>query len=184
MTQELELGPKPEIVQTTVDDIASLRAMQAAAWNDTYPNPYAGVDQEWVEEVTASWLTPEGLEGSREFMGAILDNPRHFHRVAKVDGQVVALVHVSKGEGGHQHLEGLYIDYKYRGTGLAQELMAQAIGWIDSTKLTTLRVAAYNERAIGFYRKYGFVLVEGSEGMFKDKIPDIQMLRRGNESAV
>jgi len=40
-----------------------------------------------------------------------------------------------------------------------------------------LEVATYNHRAIRFYEKYGFVVVEGTEHLYRDKIPVIMMKR-------
>jgi ribosomal protein S18 acetylase RimI-like enzyme len=183
MTQEFETILRPEIVVTIPEDVPALRAMQAAVWNDTYPNSDVGISEEWVKEETASWLTPESLDASIEFLGKVFRNPQHFHRIAKVGDDVVALVHASDEED-DQIFEALYIDSHHRGTGLAQELMAQVLGWLDLTKPTSLEVATYNDRAIAFYRKYGFELVEGSEVMFKEKIPVIKMVRPGSESEI
>jgi len=180
MSAEFEAQPKPEIVVTTIADIPAVRAMQARSWNDTYPNDDAGVSREWVERETAGWLTPEAIEKSYEKLAPLLIDSHNFHRIAKVQGEPVALIHASNGPQG-QWLEGLYVDKKYHGRGLAQELMAEAFQWLDLEQPITLGVIQYNTRAIKFYQKYGFILQPGTEGLLKDKIPDIDMTRPGGQ---
>ncbi len=47
----------------------------------------------------------------------------------------------------------------FRGRGLGSELMRRALEWMDSAGATsrTVVVAEGNERAYGFYRKFGFL---------------------------
>ncbi len=54
------------IRDTTADDLLALRTMHGQSWRDTYPNEAEGVPRKWVEERTAGWITPEGIENSKE----------------------------------------------------------------------------------------------------------------------
>lgn len=177
---EFESMPKPEIIVPALEDVESYRRMQAAAWNDTYPNEAAGVSEAWVKDTTESWLTPDALELSRERVAAILENENQFLYVAKAEDKCVGMVNTTN-IGGHQRLEALYVDKRYRGTGVAQTLLDQAFSHLDMNQPITLEVIAYNERAQRFYQKNGFAIVPGSEHYYKDIMPSLKMIRPGGE---
>jgi ribosomal protein S18 acetylase RimI-like enzyme len=168
-----------EIRDTTFDDIPKMRAMHGQSWRDTYPSPENGVTQEWIEQRTADWITPDAIEQSQQHFKAIFGNPNHLHQVALNGDEIVGIVHVSKNDHG-QHLEALYIDKGYYGTGLAQRLMDRALNWCDPSWMIDLEVATYNERAKAFYKKYGFEEKPGSEQKFADVIPVVTMIRKGD----
>lgn len=176
---EKESKPKFIVRDTTFEDIRPLREMHARSWLATYPNEEEGVPLEWVKEVTDGWLTEEGIISSREHFKDKLGNPDHYHKVAiDIDGEVVGFIHGSRIDG-RQRLEGLYLDAKAQGTGLAQEMTNDLMEWFDSTSNIELEVIDYNERAKRFYRKYGFEELPEKNELFKDKIPNVTMIRKG-----
>jgi len=181
VSPEFDRSPEPIIRETSIDDIVSVRKMQAQSWIDTYPNAEQGVSMEWVRDLTDSWLTPDGFEKSISFMSNIIGKPNNLHCVA-VDnnGKVAGCVHVSCIDN-NQILEALYVEKKYHGKGVAQKLMNQAMGWIDLSKPIQLEVTSYNDRAIAFYQKYGFKIEEGSEHKFQDVMPTLNMIRKGDK---
>jgi len=60
---------------------------------------------------------------------------------------------------GTGEIDSLFVDEPFRGRGLGSELMRRAIEWMDAAGATsrTVVVAEGNERAHGFYRKFGFL---------------------------
>lgn len=174
---EKERAPSYEIREATLDDVEAVRRMHAQSWLDTYPNEEAGISYEWVKQETDSWLTPEGLEGSREYFRKVLDNPDHFYRIAVDGDRVIGLVHTDIKDG-HKHLGALYIDKDYHGTGLAQTMIKLADDWIDGEEVS-LEVVTYNKRAIRFYEKQGYKVVDGENELFAGKIPNVTMIRKG-----
>jgi GNAT superfamily N-acetyltransferase len=166
------------IRNTTVEDLLPLRTMHGRSWRDTYPNEAEGVSRQWVEERTAGWITPEGIENSKEHVKDIYGHPDHLHKVVVDDGKIVGVVHVAKNPQ-KQHLHALYIAKEYYGTGLAQLLMDTALRWADSDRPIDLQVVTYNDRAKAFYRKYGFEEKPGTEEKFAEVIPVITMERKG-----
>jgi len=166
------------IRDTTVDDLLPLRTMHGQSWRDTYPNEAEGVSRQWVEERTAGWITPEGIEQSKEHVKDIYGHPEHLHKIAVAGDRVVGIVHVAK-TAEKQHLHALYIAKEYYGTGLAQRLMDTALKWIDPDRPIDLQVVTYNDRAKAFYRKYGFKEIPGTEEKFAEVIPVITMERKG-----
>jgi len=166
------------IRDTTVEDLLPLRTMHGQSWRDTYPNEKEGVPRQWVEARTAAWITPEGIEQSKEHVKDIYGHPEHLHKVAVDDGKIVGVVHVAK-TAEKQHLHALYIAKEYYGTGLAGRLMDTALKWTDPRRPIDLQVVTYNERAKAFYRKYGFEEKPGTEEKFAEVIPVITMERKG-----
>jgi GNAT superfamily N-acetyltransferase len=56
------------------------------------------------------------------------------------------------------HMSDLYIDKKYRGTGLASGFRKLAMEWFKEKglKYTTIHVTYHNKRALEIYRKWGY----------------------------
>ncbi len=172
-------GPKATIREASFEDLLAIRKMHAKSWLAVYPNDEAGVSEEWVRGRVSNWITPEGIEKSKEHFKGIFGNPNHFYRIATVDNAVVGLVHVSRDDA-KQHLDALYIDESEYGSGLAQELMGMADDWLDTSLPTDLEVASYNKRAIRFYEKCGFTIVPNSEHLFADTMPVVDMIRKAD----
>lgn len=174
----MEKEPKPqyEIREATPDDIEAIRRMQAQSWRDTYRNDELGVTEQWLADETASWMTPEALEKSREHLGKVFADPTQFYRVALRGDEVVGLLHLNTHSDDSKHLWGLYTAKDTHGTGLSQQLMALADAWIGD-EACDLEVASYNERAKAFYRKNGFHETDKTNGLFRGKIPTTTMVR-------
>jgi diamine N-acetyltransferase len=55
-------------------------------------------------------------------------------------------------------IESIFIEKQYRRRGIGDHFMKTALKWMETYAVTrkTVAVAAGNEEALGFYRKYGF----------------------------
>lgn len=76
-------------------------------------------------------------------------------------GFVLAAVHRDSGMWYYHEwveVEALYVEHAWRGSGLAEALLAQACAWATSIghSVVQLYVTASNERAIRFYQHAGF----------------------------
>lgn len=176
---EKEAVPQFNIREALPDDAPTTRAMQAESWLATYPNEEAGVTYEWVKNLTDSWLTTEKLDQSRQIFTDVINDPTVFFRLAESNGRVVGFVHVATNDDGTKELEAIYTSPKTFGSGLGQQLIGIAREWIGGAE-TTLKVAIYNTRAIRFYEKNGFQIVQGTEEVYKETIPIITMKREGD----
>lgn len=176
---EKEPVPQFSIREGLPDDAPGARAMQAESWLATYPNEEAGVTYEWVKSLTDSWLTAEKLDESRRIFTEAINGPSMFYRLAESNGRVVGFVHAATNDDGTKELEAIYTSPETFGSGLGQRLMNMANEWIGNAD-TTLKVATYNERAIRFYEKNGFHVVQGTEELYKEMIPIITMKREGD----
>lgn len=167
------------ISEASNDDLLAIRTMHAKSWLATYPNKAKNIDYTWVEQRVSRWTTPEGLQDSIEHFKDIFNNPDHYYRIARRGGEVVGLVHGSRINN-FQELQALYIDESEYGSGLAQILMEYLENWFDMNLPIILSVADYNARAIRFYEKYGYRIIPGTEQLYANKIPIIDMVRPGD----
>ncbi len=60
--------------------------------------------------------------------------------------------------------------------------MDEFLQWIDSDKPTQLEVFAFNDRAISFYTKYGFLKTDEPIQFWKDRLPFFKMEKPADES--
>jgi len=146
-------------------EAAEIRRVQALSWRVTYPNEEYGVTQAWVDEFTDSWLTEEALAWSVEFLDRVLADQSMFYRVAEVEGRIVGFVHAIRHGDDDLEVAALYCHPSVFGSGVGTGLMDAAMEWIGPGP-AHLDVAPYNERAIRFYRRYGFHEVDGSQRLF------------------
>lgn len=175
---ERKLIPKYEIRRSTEADLLGERTMQQASWRATYPSPEHGVSQEWVEKELSWWLTEDGLERSREFLRGVYADDNQLRLVVYGDDKVKGFIHFSR-KGDQTELKALYTDPATFGTGLGRQLFEGGLGWVGSSDLS-LEVVSYNARAIRFYEKCGFEIVPGSNHLYKDKLPVVTMIKKGN----
>lgn len=178
---EKELIPEFAIREGVPDDVLCTRAVQAESWLATYPNEEAGVSYEWVKNLTDNWLTDQALKQSRQILTDVINDPSMFYRLAESGGKVVGFIHTATNNDGTKELEAIYTSPETFGSGLGQQLMNIANKWIGGTE-TTLKVAEYNARAIRFYEKNGFRIVQGTEELYKEMIPIITMKREGDRT--
>lgn len=165
------------ITEMTEADIEPATAMRLQSWLETYVNDEAGVTREWVEARNKQQLSPEKVAARLERF-----------KTAKVvgwvagdgNGKIIGVATPYADETGVQHVGSIYVDKAWHGTGISGRLMENIITWSDPTKPIVLSVAAYNERAKAFYRKWGFEEVPGSEMLHENVIPIVSMVRRGN----
>lgn len=161
------------IERMTRETILAANEVRLQSWLDTYVNDRYGVTLEWIEARNKSQLTPEAMERrfkQMEEFGA--------GWVAIVDGKVVGSATPYTDRKGVQHVGSLYVDKKYHGTGIGSALMQKIIEGFDDSKPIVLSVVTYNERAKAFYRKWGFKEVEGSDRLFDNTIPEVDMIRQ------
>lgn len=177
---EKKPAPQFDIREGSPEDTVGARTMQAESWLATYPNEEVGVSYEWVKKITDEWLTPEKLSESRQILTDVLEDPTMFYRLAESNGEIVGFVHAATNDDGTKELEAIYTSPATFHSGLGQQLMNLANDWIANRE-ATLKVAKYNARAIRFYEKNDFQIVEGSEELYKEMIPIIQMKRKGEK---
>lgn len=161
---------------TSREDMVAANDMRARSWLETYPNPAAGVSYEWVRErVVHHFNDPERVDARL----STLDNPRFAAWVARDrQGRVIGATSPYADEDGVQHVGSLYVDQAWHGKGVGGQLMQKVIEFFDASKPIQLGVVAYNVRAIAFYKKWGFEIVQGSDMLHDGVIPEITRVRQ------
>ncbi|WP_406729765.1 GNAT family N-acetyltransferase [Streptomyces sp. GD-15H] len=126
------------------------------AFLDTYETAVARPDTYWQERTAGA---AEGAGGVRQFIAETADGTWA--------GTVAVLVEeagttdwagfpVERRQG---HLAGVYVRPEHRGNGLTKALFEVALEWAWARGMERVRLIVHpeNGRALGFYRKAGFV---------------------------
>ena len=146
-------------------DVIGIIYVQATTWINSYPSVEADISEadirsiDWQGKIT-SWQHMIRSSG--------------YDVVVAAKGQEILGFSVVE-ERADPKLESLYVLPLYQGKGIGTQLLARCI---DTYPKLWLEVAAYNNRAIGFYEKHGFGL-SGARGSHKlpsgAHIPTLEM---------
>lgn len=170
--------PQFTITKMTLEEVEPATAMRLQSWLDTYVNDAVGVTQEWILERNRKQMTPEFMEARKKrFLSVDMTG-----WVAKnAEGKIIGVTNPYVDEAGLQHVGSLYVDKNYHRLGIGSELLKKVIEQSDPKKPIVIGVVSYNDRAIIFYKKWGFVEITNSETHFDGIIPEIMMSRKGDQ---
>jgi GNAT superfamily N-acetyltransferase len=136
-------------------DVAEVKALfrKLHAFNSAL-DPRFALSEEWEAHFDAT--IEEMLRGD-ESLGLIAREMG----TGRACGFALAAVHHDSGMWRYHEwveVEALYVEDTWRGSGLADALLARACGWADSVgqPVVQLYVTASNDRAIRFYEHEGF----------------------------
>lgn len=168
-------------------DAAAIRSVQARTWLATYPNAALGITRDGLQRYL------EGEKGER-----IADRIAWTRRrielratepaggcdfVAVLDGEVVGFTAPFVESSGRRRVGALYALPLAQGAGLGHRLLERNLTWHGADQEVHLTVAAYNERAIRFYARHGFVptgpLDDGELVIDGVVMPELEMVREG-----
>ncbi|MEF9904902.1 GNAT family N-acetyltransferase [Streptomyces sp. P9-A2] len=126
------------------------------AFLDTYEKAVAQPDTYWQERTARA---AEGADGMRQFIaetagGAWVGTVAVL--VEEPGATDLAGFPVERRQG---HLFGVFVRPEHRGNGLTKALFEAALEWAWAVRLERVRLIVHpdNARALGFYRKAGFV---------------------------
>ncbi len=169
-----------QIRKITPDDILALHKIYFLAWLDTYPNDEFHITKEDIIYKYEQRLTPEKIQEGKEKILRTTEN--ELKLLLEYKGEIVALCNVVK-EQEYNQLQAIYVLPEYQGLGLGPALWFEAKKFLDANKNTIVHVASYNNRAIRFYEKLGFISTDKvfSDEKFKMRngaiIPELEMIR-------
>lgn len=157
-----------EVTPATPSDAEGIYQVQREAWIDTYPNAEYGITLEAVQNKFPV-QNPENILKKADQ----ISNPEPGVKqwVAKNEEVIVGWI-VAKRDDADSQILALYVrpDCQSKGTGTL--LMRTTLDWIGPDKPMSLEVAAYNTKAISFYRKWGFELTDEKLPMAADNPPN------------
>ena len=140
-----------EITEAKASDAEEIVRIQFASWLVTYPNAEANITEEDVRAKFAN------LEKRTVGVRAQIESPREGLAtiVIKENGKVVGYCQTEKHEI-ENHVNALYLDPMYRGKNVGSTIFRKALEELGNEKPVGLEVVNYNERAIEFYKRFGF----------------------------
>lgn len=135
------------------EDAHEIMSVRRTAWLTTYPNEQEGITKEDIEQAINKRTNEEEVSRIKE---RILNDEGSFTWVAKDNGVVVGFISI-RNDTARNWIASFYVLSDYQGLGIGTELMKQAFTVLDKNKETYCEVASYNQKAIAFYKKFGFV---------------------------
>jgi len=162
---------KPEDALGTIE-------VQYKTWLETYPNQKIGITREDVEDRYKDAFEGKKLEKRIKVINEQRDTEKIL--VAKDGEKVVAYSYAVKSEEKNQ-LQAIYILPEYHRRGIGTNMWKQLKNFFNKENDVYVEVADYNEKAISFYKKIGFVDTSKrfTDEMFKMKsgsvIPEMEM---------
>lgn len=182
--------PDPEINQQSVvieratsEDAEGVNNVIRQTWLDTYPNEKAGITEEDIR------LRVEGENGERiperikRWKDKIenKDGSKAVY-VARLNGKVVGMTAPGIIDG-RREVGALYVLPEVQGMGVGRMLMEKGLEWHGDDEDIYLAVASYNQKAIDFYKRFGFeqtdtVIEDRGDVYGNTKIPEIEMVRK------
>ena len=180
MESYMEKPPAFKIEKPKVGDEIELAPMHIRSWKETYVTPESGLTEEMVDELRGHMLT--NTDFRKKTISESLENPdKVLYRIVRNNrGEIVGFMHGSKNEEANE-LESIYLLDEVKGSGTGGKLMEEFLTWIDRSKPSHLEVFSFNNKALGFYVKYGFVKTDKPTQMWEDKLPFIEMVRPADE---
>ncbi|HSX31702.1 MAG TPA: GNAT family N-acetyltransferase [Candidatus Saccharimonadales bacterium] len=169
------------VERATPDDAEAISELLRVTWQATYPNDKAGISREDIR------LRTEGNNGER-----IPQNIANWRKRIETDDGTVA-VFVARESGkvvgmaapgiieGRRRIGAMYVLPDVQGKGIGSQLMEKALAWHGREEDIYLLVASYNDNAIKFYRRFGFVqtdtaVVDNGNVYGNTHIPEVEMV--------
>jgi ribosomal protein S18 acetylase RimI-like enzyme len=167
----------PENAETICD-------IRDRAWLGAYPNAELGIT---VDDVRLMAQGPNGEYVPRRiaYLKEQLskeDGTGETTFVAKVDGEVIGYIDPRIDEQNHRRVGAIYVAPEAQGKGIGGKLMNQVLDWYGRDQDVYLEVISYNQNAINFYKRFGFVqtdtVVPPEEGRpsYLKTLPQIEMV--------
>ena len=143
-----------KIEEAKPEHVEGMQEVFYRTWLDTYPNAEAGITVEDVEERFKGKNSEERLTKRRADILNHEPNKKYF---VALDGQKVAgLCRVEKDEK-ENRLNAIYVLPGYQGQGIGMMLWNEIRSFFDPEKDIHLSVVEYNQKAINFYSRLGFL---------------------------
>lgn len=160
-------------------DEVAIGPMHLRSWHETYTSDEFGIDHEFIDEHHGRVATEEGSEFRRKRIAEAKASPNKImYKVVKDESGKVVGFFIAEKTKEYNELQAIYLLDAAKGSGVADELMTMFFDWFDPGKPTRLEAAAYNQRALKFYEKYGFEKTNKKLPLHYGKMPSLEMMRR------
>ena len=143
-----------EIEPLSPNDAKEVKHLLHDIWVATYPNLYEGISYEDVDDFFTRQLSEENIEKFKKKIETLPPNDHYFG--ARVEGKIVGITEIVIGAEKNV-LHNLAIHPDYQGQGIGYALWQKAYGMVDNDAPVSLDAVRYNEKALNFYKRLGFV---------------------------
>ncbi|MEI8701922.1 MAG: N-acetyltransferase [Mesorhizobium sp.] len=140
-----------QIRTMTEQDVPSVSQLLGESWRRTY-SPIIGA------ETTAR--ISDGRHAPQKIAAELADDNKMSFVAERPDGSIAGYAMAEMDETGDVMLDRLHIDKSEFGTGLAADMLHAVLAAHSGIPSIALEVIEGNDRAIAFYRKHGFEVVE------------------------
>lgn len=166
-------------------DAAGILDARESAWLETYPNEQFGITRDAIKRYFLSRGSHDERAERQRTRTKELDD-KMCEWVAEADGRVVGWCVAKVESEDIGRLQAIYVSPEAQGRGVGGKLIKQAFTWLGDRDVL-VNVASYNNGAIGFYEKYGFVKTGSPVNSFTERpnpnrpnIPEVEMKRQVN----
>ena len=144
------------IVRAVPEDVCGIQELLYVSELATYPSAEHRITAEDIERHYEDRHNPNAIEWRRAQIASPKSGEHKF--VAKSNGDIIGACFANCFTYGNE-LHVLYVHPDHFRKGIGSMLWKAAEATLDEKKGTTLGVAAYNRRAIAFYKRHGFAIV-------------------------
>lgn len=151
----------PQIRAMTVQDVPLVSRLMGESWRRTY-SPIIGAEA--TARISDEYHSPQRIASE------LTDANKMSFVAERPDGSIAGYAMTETDEPGDVVLGRLHIDQSEYGTGLASDILHAVIAAQSGIRSIALEVLEGNDRAMAFYRKHGFEVVDrraashGAEG--------------------
>lgn len=140
-----------QIRAMTKNDLAAVSRLLGQSWRRTY-SPIMGED-------TTARLSDE-KHAPEKLAAELADDDKMSFVAERTDGSIAGYAMAAMDENGDVMLDRLHIEPQEFGRGLAVDLLHAVLAAHAGIPSIALEVIEGNDRAVAFYRKHGFEVVE------------------------
>ncbi len=147
------MNPQITISDQTPEEVEPVSELLRLTWLDTYPNEEFGITVEDIKAKQDS-VTPEYKAQIEKRKANVNTDPNIHSWVAKYGEKIVGFCAASREK--QDRIWAIYVLPEYQGKKVGKTLFVNALEWIGEADKILINVASYNDKAINFYKSFGF----------------------------
>lgn len=158
-----------------------MAALGGRLFTESFGHLYSAEDlTAFLEQVhSRQGVEADFQSGRRYWIAENLDTNERSRWIGYCKGGPVGLP-VESGDGKALELKQIYVDRQFHGLGVGRALMNHFLGWAESEGAQSVFLSCWsqNERALAFYKAYGFEIVGSCKFQIGNHLDDDWILRR------
>ena len=186
-----ESDKQPVVIDKALPDDAEIICdIRDRAWIDAYPNSELGIT---ADDIRLNAQGRDGVFVPRRIAHLKERLARHDGTglttfVARVDGKIVGYIDPQIDGQNRRRIGAMYVAPETQGKGVGGKLMRHVLDLYGRDQDIFLEVVSYNQNAINFYKRFGFVITDAEvpeeEGRpdYITSLPQIEMVLRAKPS--